>query len=127
MHGSNRRKTLTGSATAKLTSAEENLIKEAAAAAGLTKSEWCRQVLLQAIQTGPETRLMLSELLALRVILLRLHLDLIEGHEPTKERLSELFSQADATKYSLADKRILALRSELVSGAGRDAGMEAPQ
>jgi hypothetical protein len=127
VHGLRRRKTLTGSATAKLTSAEENLVREAAAAAGLTKSEWCRQVLLQAIHTGPETRLVLSELLALRVILLRLHLDLIEGQEPTKERLSELFSQADATKYSLADKRILAFRSEPVSGAARGNGMEAGQ
>lgn len=127
MHSSNRRKTLTGSATAKLTEAEETLVKQAAAASGLTKSEWCRQVLLQAINTCPETRLVLSELLALRVILLRLHLDLIDGQEPTKERLSELFNQADATKYSLADKRILAYRSDLPSGTSTASGMEATQ
>jgi hypothetical protein len=118
---------LTGSATAKLTAAEENLVKHAADAAGLTKSEWCRQVLLQAIHTCPETRLVLAELCALRVIFLRLHLDLIDGQEPSKDRLNELLSQADATKYSLADKRIRAFRSEPVAGTARASGTEAPQ
>lgn len=127
MHSSNRRKTLTGSATAKLTAAEEDLVKQAADAAGLTKSEWCRQVLLHAIHTCPETRLVLAELCALRVIFLRLHLDLIDGQQPSKDRLNELLSQADATKYSLADKRIRAFRSQPVSGSAGASGTEASQ
>jgi len=127
LHGSKRPKTLTGSATAKLTPAEETLVKEAAAAAGLTKSEWCRQVLLQAVHSCPETRLVLAELCALRVIFLRLHLDLIDGQEPSKDRLNELLGQADATKYSLADKRIHAFRSEPQSLRASGPGSEVTQ
>jgi hypothetical protein len=112
LHGARRPKTLTGSATAKLTRNEEALIRQQADEAGLTKSEWCREVLLQALAVRPETRLLLSELLALRMIVLRLQLDLIEGRQPTNERLKEVLDRAEASKHALAEQRIHVFRSE---------------
>jgi len=46
MRTSNRGKILAGSATAKLTRDEEGRVKACADNAGLTKSEWCRRVIL---------------------------------------------------------------------------------
>ena len=88
------------------------MVKQRADVAGLTRSEWCRQALLQALEAPPETRLLLSELLALRMILLRLHLDLIDGDQPTKERVKEILERADATKHALAEQRIHAFHSQ---------------
>lgn len=88
------------------------MVKQRADVAGLTRSEWCRQALLQALEAPPETRLLLSELLALRMIVLRLHLDLIDGDQPTKERVREILERADATKHALAEQRIQAFQSQ---------------
>jgi hypothetical protein len=69
-------------------------------------------VLLQAVDGSPENRLLLSELLALRMIVLRFHLDLIEGKQPTNERIKEILERADTTKYALAEQRIHAFHSQ---------------
>ncbi|MGI9072853.1 MAG: plasmid mobilization protein [Bryobacteraceae bacterium] len=114
MHKATRSKVLTGTASAHVTRDEEQRVRQRAAEAGLSKSEWCRQALLQALEAPPETRLLLSELLALRMIVLRLHLDLIDGDQPTKERLNEILERADATKHALAEQRIHAFHSQAV-------------
>jgi uncharacterized protein (DUF1778 family) len=106
MHTSKRTRTRTRSVTAKVSPEEESVLKQRADGLGLTLSEWSRQVLLEALDGSPETRLLLSELIALRMIILRLQLDLIEGDQPTKERLKEILERADATKYALAEQRI---------------------
>jgi hypothetical protein len=106
MHAANRSKTLTGNVAARVTPEEQARLQQRADEAGLTLSEWARQVLLEAVRSSQETRLLLSELLALRMIVLRLHLDLIEGDQPTKERLKEILERADATKHALAEQRI---------------------
>lgn len=112
MHSGERERTLTGVAAVRLTPAEDKRVKQCAEAAGLTRSEWCRQVLLHALDAPLEARLLLSELLALRMIVLRLHLDLIEGEQPTMERMKEILERADATKYALAEQRIRAFQSK---------------
>lgn len=106
MHIGKRYKTLTGSATVKLTADEEVRLKERAAEAGLTKSEWCRRVLLQALNAGPETRLLLTELMALRKIFLTIHTEVLQDHEPDASRLKAIVDDAEATKYAMADQRI---------------------
>jgi uncharacterized protein (DUF1778 family) len=111
MHASNRSKTLTGNVTARVTPDEQVRLQQRADEVGLTLSEWARQVLLEALRSSQETRLLLSELIALRMIVLRLHLDLIEGDQPTKERLKEILERADATKYALAEQRIQGFQS----------------
>lgn len=112
MHAGNRSKTLTGNVTARVTPEEQARLQERAEHAGLTLSEWARQVLLEAVGSSQETRLLLAELLALRMIVLRFNLDLIEGDQPTKERVKEILERADATKYALAEQRIQSIRSE---------------
>jgi hypothetical protein len=85
MYASNRSKTLTASVTAKVTADEKKRFGALAKAANLSPSEWCRQALIKAADCSSESRLLLSELLALRMIVLRLHIDLIEGDQPTKK------------------------------------------
>lgn len=104
----------------RLTPAENKRVKQCAEAAGLTRSEWCRQVLLHTLDAPLETRLVLSELLALRMIVLRLQLDLIEGEQPTMERMKEILERADATKYTLAEQRIRALQSQAALSINSD-------
>ena len=125
MYASNRSKTLTASVTAKVTADEKKRFAGLARAANLSPSEWCRQALIKAADCSSESRLLLSELLALRMIVLRLHLDLIEGDQPTKERIKEILERADATKHALAEQRILLLRSQAWSTATPDAALEA--
>jgi hypothetical protein len=112
VHAAKRSRTLTSSVTAKVTPAEEELFKSHARAAGLTSSEWSRQALIRAASCAPETRLVLSELMALRTVLLTLHTDLLRGHEVTEERIAAALKQADARKYAMADGRIELFRAE---------------
>jgi len=78
---------------------------------GLTKSEWCGQAILWSLETGAETRLLLAEFLAIRKVFLALHVDVLQGHRPTEQRIREAIEQAEATKFAMADNRIQAFRS----------------
>ncbi len=113
MYASKRTKLRTRSVTAKVTPEEESVLKQRANADGVTLSERSRQVLLDGVCGSQEIRLLLSEVLALRMIVLRLHLDLIEGDQPTKERVEEILERADATKHTLAEQRLQSGRSQL--------------
>lgn len=77
----------------------------------MTKSEWCRQAILNALDVPSETRIVLAEFMALRAVLLMLHTDLLQGREVTKERIALALQQSDAKKYAMADNRIRAFRS----------------
>lgn len=107
-----RRRTLNGSATAKLTNDEEKRVRERADECGLTKSEWCRQVILKALDAAPETRILVAEFMALRAVFLTLHTDLLQGRELTKERIAAALEQGDAKKYAMAESRIQQYRCE---------------
>lgn len=112
MHRSTRAKTLTATVTAKHTPDECNDIQKAADASGLTVSEWARQTHLKALSTGPDVRLVLSEVLALRRISLVLQVDLLQGRQLTEERLRAAMEEADRTKFEMAEKRISAFRKQ---------------
>ena len=56
MHASRREKTLTEYISARVTQREGERIRECAGAAGLTRSEWCRQAVLSAIDTPAQTQ-----------------------------------------------------------------------
>ncbi len=120
MHSAKRLKTLTGSATAKLTRDEEELVKKQAEQAGLTKSEWCRQVLLNALNSPPETHIMLSEFLALRTVVLALHTDLLKGQRLTDQRIAAVIQQADGKKHAMAENRIKAFQSRTCKTDGEE-------
>ena len=125
MYASKRTKLRTRSVTAKVSPEEECLLKQRANADGVTLSEWSRQVLLEAVCGSQQIRLLLSELLALRMIVLRLHLDLIEGDQPTKERVKEILERADATKHALAEQRIQSVRVKAAFTTNADTAVEA--
>jgi predicted DNA-binding protein len=112
MHASQRTKTLTNYVSSRLTQEEEDRIKDLARKAGITKSEWCRRAILQALDAGPDTRLVLSELLALRRILMALQLDSVQGLRLNELRLQEIVNEAESKKIALADSRILGVRGE---------------
>jgi hypothetical protein len=125
MYASKRTKLRTRSVTAKVSPEEESLLKHRADDDGVTLSEWSRKVLLDSVCGSQEIRLLLSELLALRMIVLRLHLDLLEGDQPTKERIKEILERADATKHTLAEQRIQLVRSQGALTASPNAAKEA--
>lgn len=106
MHSGKRRKTLTGVAGVRLTPAEDDRVKHCAEGTGLTKSEWCRQVILNALDAPPETRLLLSEFLALRALVLALHTDVLQGYKLTEQRIAAAIQQVDGKKFAMADSRI---------------------
>ncbi len=117
MHKAIRAKTLTANATAKLTVEEERRIRAQATSCGLTKSEWCRQVLLEALDASQGTRLLLSELLALRTVVLRLHADLLQGLDCSDARLKAILDRADLDKFNQAENRINKFHSEHLNGS----------
>lgn len=125
MHKSIRLKTLTANATAKLTAEEERRIREQATRCGLTKSEWCRQVLLEALDASQGTRLLLSEFLALRSVFLRLHADVLQGIDCSDARLKAILDRADLDKFSQAENRIHKFHSEHLTGPKTEAGKSA--
>jgi len=111
MHKRNRLKVLTATASAHLARDEEERVRERAAEAGLSKSEWCRQVILNALETSPETQLLLSEFLALRALVLALHMEALQGTKVTEQRIAAMIQQADAKKYAMAENRIRAFQA----------------
>ena len=121
MHKPTRAKTLTASASVKVTVDEEKRIREHAASCGLTKSEWCRQVLLEALEASQGTRLLLSEFLALRSVVLRLHADLLQGLDCSDARLKAILDRADLDKFNQAENRINKFHSEHLNGSKAEA------
>jgi hypothetical protein len=60
--------------------------------------ECCREILLEASgrpRATPTEEALLSEVLALRTILLRLFYDLADGEAPSRERMQALIDNAD--------------------------------
>ena len=122
MHSSKREKALTQFISARLTAEEEKCLRERTAAAGLTKSEWCRHVILNALDTPPETRLLLSEFLALRALVLALHAEALQGGKITEQRITAMIQQTDAKKYAMAENRIRAFEAN-----GKSSSLEVPK
>jgi hypothetical protein len=87
-------------------------MEQRAQQAGLSLSEWCRQALLRALDVSPETRLLLSELLAIRKVFLALHVEALQGQPLNEQRVRQAVENAEATKHAMADSRIHAFRSQ---------------
>lgn len=104
-----RKKILTNALAFRVTEDEAARIGACAAHAGLTVSEWGRQVVLDALDCPPWTRLLLGEFLALRSVLVDLHNDLLQGVQPSNERLKAILDVADKRKFEQADRRLTAL------------------
>jgi hypothetical protein len=104
-----RKKILTNALAFRVTEDEAERIGACAAQAGLTVSEWGRQVVLDALDCPPWMRLLLGEFLALRSVLVDLHNDLLQGVKPSNERLQAILDIADKRKFEQANRRLTAL------------------
>lgn len=77
-----------------------------------TVSEWARPILVQASKPVDLEFLLLAELLALRTIVLNLHLALAEGGPvPSAESVKRLAQRADTEKVNKAYARIAERRA----------------
>lgn len=97
----------------KVSEAEFAQLEERAQAAGLTLSEWVREVLLSAPpEPGLETgEVVLAELLALRTLFLNLQFR--QGQAPLSEaEMRGLIERADGVKMQRARERLEAARQE---------------
>lgn len=103
----------TKSVSTKVSEAEFAVLEEHARSAGLTLSEWVRDVLLAApVEPGAELagEVVLAELLALRSLFLNLQFRADKG--PLSEpELRSLIERADATKLERARERLQAARA----------------
>lgn len=92
--------------------------ERAAARRGQSLSEWCRQVLLAASEKettadpapAPEAEAILSEVLALRKIVINLLYGEKAGEPLDRERMRELIESADAGKLARAAECLKAVR-----------------
>jgi hypothetical protein len=93
----------------KVTEAEYPLLEACACEAGLSISEWCRSVLLERANGDQPTetqRIMLSEILALRTILLNLHFAVARGDAITADAMQAIIERADRDKAKKAMERL---------------------
>jgi hypothetical protein len=99
------------------------MLEERAQAAGLTLSEWVREVLLAAPMDGAgETgEVILAEVLALRTLFLNLQFR--QGQGPmTEAEMRTLIERADAVKGERARERIEAARKAVSNADEKEAG-----
>jgi hypothetical protein len=113
----------TKSVGTKVSEAEFAMLEERAQAAGLTLSEWVREVLLAAPMDGAgETgEVILAEVLALRTLFLNLQFR--QGHGPmTEAEMRTLIERADSVKGERARERIEAARKAVSKEDEKEAG-----
>lgn len=118
MHVQKRTRIRTQSVTAKVTLAEEAALKTRAEQEGLTLGEWARKSLLAAAEISPDTTLILSEVMALRIAVLAIQSEgLVALDAITKERVTQLVDAAEKSKFSSAAKRVQAFRTQASADA----------
>ncbi len=105
----------TKSVGTKVSEAEFAKLEERAQAAGLTLSEWVRDVLLAPpAESRAEVagEVVLAELLALRSLFLNLSFRAAKGESVAEEEMRSLIERADSTKMQRAHERLEAVHAE---------------
>ena len=107
----------TKSVGTKVSEAEFSVLEERAKAAGLTLSEWVRDVLLSApVDEVPvASEIVLAELLALRSLFLNLQFRQGQG-QMTEAEIRGLIEWADATKMQRARERLETAQAQKPEG-----------
>lgn len=85
---------------------DEEYAQFEASAAEQTISEWARDVLLKATKPNAGEQTVLSEVLALRTILLNVHFAISQGQALTTEEMQRIIERADQSKLSRAQQRL---------------------
>jgi uncharacterized protein (DUF1778 family) len=93
----------------RITAAENAMVKAAAEAAGLTRSEWCRKAVMQAASFSSDMRIVLAEVVGTRQVLVGLVGALLPGNE---DIVRHELAAADIRKFPLADSRIKYAREQ---------------
>lgn len=88
---------------------DEEYAQMEALAGGQTISEWAREVLLRAAKTNATEHTILSEVLALRTILLNALYKLSQGETLSGEEMQRLIERADQDKFRKAQERLAAV------------------
>ena len=105
----------TKSVGTKVSEAEFALLEERARGAGMRLGEWVREALLSApAESGPDSgEVALSEVLALRSLLLNLHFRSATGEPVSESEMRGLIERADGSKLERARERIAAVRAAI--------------
>ena len=85
---------------------DEEYAQMEALAGGQTISEWAREVLLRAAKPNATEHTILSEVLALRTILLNALYKLTQGEALSAEEMQRLIDRADSDKLKKARERL---------------------
>ena len=88
----------------KVTEEEYARLDELATAAGQSRAEWVRTILLDRKATKAAEETVLAELLGLRTILLNLLFTVAKGETMTAEQMQAVIERADAGKLERARK-----------------------
>jgi len=93
----------------KMNDAEYEQLVAVAEREGLTLGEWCRDVLLERAngrKAKPVEETVLSEVIALRTILLNAFYKLAQGETLTPDEMQRLIERADQGKFRKAQERL---------------------
>ena len=88
----------------KLTEEEARLLDQVAAAKGVPRSEWMRDVILRELRTSPMSDASLAEILGVRLLLVNVLRPLAAGQKLTPEAFDKLLDEISAAKHELAGK-----------------------
>jgi len=95
----------------KMSDAEYEQLVAVAESEGLTLGEWCRDVLLERAngrKAKPVEETLLSEVIALRTILLNALYKLAQGERLMPDEMQRLINHADQDKFRKAQERLAA-------------------
>jgi hypothetical protein len=106
-----RRQRRTHTVGCKVKESEYTQIESIAERSGKQAGEWCREVILDAIQNASTPvssfeRILLEELAALRGIVSSVMYDLTTGSSMSVERMKQIIAHADQTKFERAARTI---------------------
>ena len=88
----------------KLTEQEARLLDQFAAAKGMARSEWMRNVILRELRGGSASDPSLAEILGVRLLLVNVLRPLAAGQRLTPEAFDKLLDEISDAKYQLAAK-----------------------
>jgi hypothetical protein len=88
----------------KLTEDEARLLDEVAAAKGVARSEWMRDVILRELHSEPASDPSLAEILGVRLLLVNVLRPLAAGQNMSLEVFDKLLDQISNLKHEMAGK-----------------------
>ncbi len=114
------RPALTDTMSVRLTVEERKSLESRADDAGLSLSEWSRQALLASTATSPQTRLLLSEIIAVRKLVTGIQLRVARQAPVDGATIMAFAAEVDASKFGWADERITEYFAQAAASGGEN-------